>query len=107
MLLLTIFTTLAGVGATIIVTTSYLFRPLQRFFRNEYLYKLFNCPICYGFWQGLAFQTLIIIFDSVRMDLHPWLVWEDLIIIFFQGCITSIASYIVYLIMIKLGHDKL
>jgi len=107
MLLLSIFTTLAGIGATIVITKAYLFRPLQNRFKNDLLYKLFNCPMCMGMWVGFLFQTLIIIFNSTRMDLCPLLAWEDSIIIFFQGCITSITSYLVYLIMIKLGHDKL
>jgi len=101
--LATVFTTFASIGATIIVTKSYLFRPLQNYFKNDYLYKLFNCPLCYSFWQGLVFQLIMMI---IILGMPLTLV-ATIIIAFFQGCITSIASYLVYLIMIKLGHDKL
>ena len=51
-----LFITLAGVGATLIITQSHLFQPLQKFFNPEtqpYAAKFFNCPMCMGFWVGL------------------------------------------------------
>lgn len=112
----TIFTALAGVGATIIITKSFLFRPLQRMFDPDYhigadifpkLNKLFNCPLCMGAWVGFLFQFIIMI--TVRTVLHitPLLFYTDIVAIFFQGCIVSILSYITYLVLVKLGHNNL
>jgi hypothetical protein len=114
--LATIFTAFAGVGATIIITKSFLFRPLQRLYDPEFsemhadvhpkLNKLFNCPLCMGAWVGFVFQLAVMI--TVRLVLHitPLLNYTDIVAIFFQGCIVSILSYITYLILVKLGHNN-
>jgi hypothetical protein len=66
---------LASAGMSIIVTKSYIFKPLRNLFEwsvekriainiNEYeptfrdkvaknIHKLISCPLCFGFWSGL------------------------------------------------------
>jgi uncharacterized membrane protein (DUF106 family) len=67
---------LSGIGATVIITQSRLFLPIQK------LGKFFQCTICIGFWVGVYFN----INNS------------NVIEIFKMGCITSISSYTWYLI---------
>ena len=39
-----------------IVTKSYLFKPVRRKFKRlRLLYKLITCPQCFGVWAGLLF----------------------------------------------------
>jgi hypothetical protein len=101
-----IFTTLAGIGATLIITKSVLFQPLQRFFDPAYnhwikphphLNTLVNCPICTGWYVGVLFQFLIMLFLGINLN------WLYLLPMFFQGCITSVFSILAYLILCKLG----
>jgi hypothetical protein len=58
-LLAALFVTLAGIGATLIITKSVMFEGLQKFFDPQYnhwvdkhpkLNTLLNCPMCMGFW---------------------------------------------------------
>lgn len=101
-----IFTTLAGIGATLIVTKSYAFEWLQHAFDpahthwtngNKHLNQLVNCPLCWGWWQGFVFQFLIMLFLGINLN------WLYLLPMFFQGCITSVFSILAYLMLVKLG----
>jgi hypothetical protein len=60
---------LAGMGMTMIITMSKLFRPIQK------LGKFFKCSMCLGFWSGVFFGM---VYNS-----DP----------FILGCIVSIVSY--------------
>lgn len=110
----TILTTLAGVGATIIITKSYLFRPLQRVYDPEFncgadihpkLNKLFNCPLCVGAWVGFFLQVVTIVVVKDLLQIHSWHL-TDILPVIYQGFITSICSYITYLVLVALGHGK-
>ena len=95
----TIFTTLAGAGATFIITKSFLFRPLQRLYDPDYsehgadihpkLNKLFNCPLCMGAWVGFLFQLVIMV--TVRTILHiaPLLTFTDIVPIFSKAVLPA------------------
>lgn len=105
-LLAALFVTLAGIGATLIITKSVMFEGLQKFFDPQYnhwvdkhpkLNTLLNCPMCMGFWVGNLFQFLIMLFLGINLN------WLYLLPMFFQGCITSVFSILAYLILVKLG----
>ena len=101
-----IFTTLAGIGATLILTKFYIFEWLQHAFDpalthwtggNKHLNRLLNCPACAGWYVGCLFQFLMMLFIGINLN------WLYLLPMFFQGCITSLFSIYAYLILVKLG----
>jgi hypothetical protein len=114
-LISSVVTTLAGIGATIIITKSFLFKGLQDLFEpklhmnvdaHPYLNKLFNCPMCMGFWVGWLFQIIMVTvlqFHVVKVE--PVFIM-DAVGAFFQGCIVSVLSIITYAIMVTLNYDK-
>jgi len=106
-----ILTLLASVGATLIITTSYLFRPLQNAFTKEkhpYLYKLFRCPMCMGVYVGMFLQFIIMLFVRERFawDYILFNIW-DIVPIIFQGFATSIISYLVFLWMLSMEDENI
>ena len=61
---LIILTILASLGATIIITRSWLFENFRDFAsKNEFFGVLFNCMVCTGWWMGLIFGLIV---------LHNW-----------------------------------
>ena len=78
--LVLIFKIFSGVALTLIITQSYLFKPLRDKIKNKHLNKLINCPMCLGFWVGLL------------VFFNPFLYLEI-------GLITSLFSYITYLVL--------
>lgn len=74
----------AGIGATIIVTLSRLFRPLQN------LGKFFRCPLCVGFWVGFGLLAV----NSVKLYgfFEPFDAFKS-------GCVISLGSYTWFLLM--------
>ena len=47
---------LATCGFTLIVTKSYLFRPLREYInkKNKNIGKLISCQLCFGWWASIA-----------------------------------------------------
>lgn len=79
---LQVVSVIAGMGATMIITISRLFKPIQS------LNKFFKCPMCIGFWVGVSIQTI---------NYQPNI--EFITKAFLFGCITSISSYTWYILM--------
>jgi hypothetical protein len=93
---------LATVGATLIITLSYLFKPV-RIKANKVspvLGKLLKCSQCAGFYIALIIQFIILIHDRNGILFN----WIDLYYIIY-GFIGSLSSYVTYL-FIKPLVDK-
>ena len=55
-----LLTILAALGATIIITRSWLFEKVRDFFSKwEFTGVLFSCMVCMGWWMGLIFSLII------------------------------------------------
>ncbi len=96
---------LAVFGATNILTVGAIFAPLRNFLqfkrKTQTLRKwklpgkLFNCPMCIGFWIGVLFGIMIwspsynLMFKSELCNQY----WRML----FDGCLGSISSWLLYL----------
>lgn len=65
---------LASVGATFIVTRSWLFEDLRAdFIESEAMTTLLSCPQCFGFWANLVFSPFCLPF--VSCGLFPFVVF--------------------------------
>lgn len=80
-----------GIGATVIITLSRLFRWLQD------RAKFYRCPLCVGFWVGAFIETL----NQYQAQSEYFEPLEA----FKMGCIVSISSYSWFLLM-KVFIDK-
>lgn len=78
-----------GIGATVIITLSRLFRWLQD------LAKFFRCPLCVGFWVGFFLEAFE---QNLELIFEPFAAFK-------MGCIVSISSYSWFLLM-KYFIDK-
>jgi len=95
-----VFITFAGIGATMIITESYLFKAIRDAIdpkRYPYLAKFVKCPMCVGFWVGMIFQTIVYLMIPINLGLL------SIVITFFQGCVTSLFSFIIHIIILKLS----
>lgn len=55
-----LLTILAAMGATIIITRSWLFEKIRDFFSKwTFTGVLFSCMVCMGWWMGLIFGLII------------------------------------------------
>lgn len=81
---------LAAVGATIIVTRSTLFRPLQDFYPT-----FFACSMCVGFWTGVFARLSGVV--SIGLT--------GLLGLFVTGTATSFLSLLADAVLIKLLGD--
>ena len=55
-----LLTILAALGATIIITRSWLFGEIRDFFSTrEFTGVLFSCMVCMGWWMGLIFGLIV------------------------------------------------
>ena len=111
---------LSSVGATLIITTSFLFKPIRKFFHikasdkwKEDLYlhspsliwiwldKFISCPQCIGFWVGAIisfyFNPIYILMLEEYSISSKWVSFS--ISIFLCGCISSIMSYLFCLVI--------
>ena len=81
---------IASIGLTIIVTQSFLFKPLREYLlsKNKYLGKLISCPMCFGFWS----IGIVMVFKNVLPVVN-------------YGFICSLLCYVIYL-MIKPLMEK-
>lgn len=93
---------LSTIGATLIVTQSYIFKSfrerIQKF--NTTLGKLFKCCMCMGFWMGLVIQFVILLHERMEFVFYC----SDVYYILY-GFIGSFVCYLIYL-LIKPLMDK-
>lgn len=85
---------LATIGLTMIITQSYIFKPIRKIIQqiSPVLGKLLHCPMCFGFWSGILVKTMLLIF-------YHQLILLSLIIIVLFGFIGSFVSYLTYLLI--------
>jgi hypothetical protein len=76
-----LFFILATSGITFLITYSVIFEPLRSFIdkRSDFLGELFSCPMCAGFWTGLAvsfisFPDYNIIYAGAITSFACWMV---------------------------------
>ena len=93
---------MATVGATFIITFSYIFKPIREWIkkRNNFIGKLIECPQCSGFWMSFIIQFIILIHSRGQFVFY----YLDFYYITY-GFIGSLFSYIIYL-LIKPLMDK-
>lgn len=71
---------LASVGATAIIASSKMFRPIREFFvRYDNIYDVITCYQCIGFWIGFVISLL-----------HG----SGLLPAFMLGCTTSLLAFV-------------
>lgn len=89
---------LSTIGLTLIVTQSYIFKPIRTIACkiHESLGKLLSCTMCFGFWSGMFIKTLLLLHNQETLAL-------SIILIF--GFIGSFVCYLTYL-LIKGLMDK-
>ena len=87
---------LSTIGATMIITQSYIFKPLRNKIDNynKTLGKLLRCPQCAGFYISIIIQFIILIHERNGFIFG----WIDLHYIMY-GFIGSFISYLVYLLL--------
>ena len=87
---------LSTIGATMIITQSYIFKPLRNKLNdiNKSLGKLFRCPQCIGFYISIIIQFIILIHERNGFIFN----WIDLYYIIY-GFIGSFISYTTYLLL--------
>jgi hypothetical protein len=85
---------LSTIGATLIITQSYILKPLRKKILkiNNFFGKLLHCSQCCGFWVAMIIETLLLIYHN-QFDLN------SLIIIILYGFIGSFISYLTYLLI--------
>lgn len=85
---------LSTIGATLIITQSYIFKHLREKIlkKNNFFGKLLHCSQCCGFWMGMIIKTLLLIY-------YNQFVLISLIIIVLYGFIGSFISYLTYLLI--------
>lgn len=97
----------ASVGAAIIVAKMGIFAWLRRALpkpqgRSPFFASLVRCPPCLAFWFGAAFWLL----DRNWYNGEPAFAFRsamDLIPLFLHGCAASAATWLYYLVTLKLG----
>ena len=87
---------LSTIGATMITSQSYLFKPIREYGQkiNKHIGKLLTCTQCSGFHWGII--TQIIIELNKRNDIIFY--WTDFYFILY-GFIGSFISYLTYLLI--------
>jgi hypothetical protein len=92
---------LSSVGLTFIIVLSYLFKKLRDgvIKKSPFFGKLISCTMCTGFHVGILIKFLLMYYEN-----HIF-IYKDIIILIIYGLISSIISYIIYL-LIKPYIDK-
>lgn len=89
-------------GTTLIITCSAIMRPLREFWQERWhwLYKLMVCPMCAGWWVGLAASGLgLSLFEAG--EFHPALTH------FADACAASWMCWVSHTILCALGQGRL
>lgn len=77
-----ILTILAAVGATLIVTKSWLFEKVRENRKTEFASILFHCPQCFGFWCAFVFSCFV-------APLFVMTLYETILFVFGIACTNS------------------
>ena len=85
-------------GVTLIVTYSKIAAPLRRNVPTNFLKSLVKCPLCFGFWAGLALS----LFGFRLAESHIPFVGPIL-----DGAAASAVAFLLYLIALRLGAGAL
>jgi hypothetical protein len=87
-------------GATLIVTGSIIMRPLRALAArwSPWLGKLFECPMCFGFWAGVGAHLL---------GAGPAVHWPWPFGVIADGCAASAACWSCHVVLAYLGAEKL
>jgi hypothetical protein len=86
---------LATIGSTLIVTQSYVFKPIRNILeRSSYLGKFIKCNQCVGFHLGIIIQFIILMKERGEIIFY----YGDLYYIIY-GFIGSFACYLIYLLI--------
>lgn len=85
---------LASIGLTFIVTQFYIFKNIREYIKRKSIFfgKLIHCPACFGFYSGFFIKILMLI------NIHQ-LIPSNLIMCLIYGFISSLMSYITYLLL--------
>lgn len=85
-------------GLVTIVTGSQLFAPLRALLTRHtpLLGRLVHCPMCFGFWAGLAAGAVGL-----------WPGGRGLVAVFAAGCAASGWCWGVRVVLARLGEDEL
>jgi len=93
---------LSTIGATLIITQSYIFKPIREKACNinNHLGKLISCSQCVGFYVAIIFQFIILLNER-----NGFIFYLSDIYYILYGFIGSFVCYVVYL-LIKPLIDK-
>lgn len=93
---------LVAYGVTLIVTQSHLFLPLRQGLRvlsPNFLWVLFKCPKCFGFWVGVLLGLLNLWAGGLP---HEWPTWLRL---WAQGTQSSAVCWLLTLLAARLANN--
>jgi hypothetical protein len=87
---------LATIGATLITTQSYLFKPIRKKAceKNQKFGKLLSCPQCSGVYWAIIIQFIILLHERMEFIFY----WSDIYYIIY-GFIGSFVCYLTYLLI--------
>jgi len=93
---------LAAWGLTNIVSGSLLFRPARAWFdaKVPFIGRLLRCYMCFGFWAGI----LISLMTRNQFRVLDFEFWR---LILLDGWICSGTTWIIYVILVRLGSEEL
>lgn len=93
---------LSSIGLTMIITHSYIFKPLRKKINSisPFFGKLINCCQCTGFYVSIIIEAIIFLKERNNFIFY----WSDFYYILY-GFIGSFVCYLTYL-MIKPLMDK-
>lgn len=85
---------LSTIGATLIITQSYLFKDFREKIKNKYFSKMIKCTQCMGFHIGFLFKIIMVLYYRENYILY----FSDFYYILY-GFIGSFISYLTYLLI--------
>ena len=93
-------------GAANIVATSKIFRFLNR---RRWVEVFFGCVMCMGFWWGVffAYNGMDVGIMLFKPEFQYWHLEGEHLRLFAHGCLGSGASWIIFVILEKLGARDL
>jgi hypothetical protein len=91
---------LSAFGVTFIITDSLIFKPIRNFFSYispNFLGEGITCPLCVGFWIGVAYRYFTTPVIEVEYLLVSYIM---------NAALFSIVSFILYKIQDNIFFDK-
>jgi len=92
-------------GLTLVVTCSTIFKPIREWFGKHNMPKLEEmlcCPMCFGWWTGLAAST----FGFSLSNLGAWIV-PGPARVFIDAFAASYVCWVSHVVLCKLGQGRL